>query len=91
MARMSRFSKIGPPCFFVLRTATFTMALGQVVGPNHLVGEKHPKRRIDPKQQAVAEIGFLPRLHGIDVRGSEDVDGRKARAKTSTRREMLLA
>jgi hypothetical protein len=60
------------------------MALGQVVGPNHLVGEKHQKRRIDPTQQAAAEIGVLPLLHGIDVRGSEDVDGRKARAKTMT-------
>jgi hypothetical protein len=47
---------------------------GQIVGPNHLVGERHPKERVDRAQQAVAEIRFLPRLDGIDVRGPEDVN-----------------
>jgi cytochrome b561 len=46
---------------------------GQIVGANYLVGEQHPKDGVDPAQQAVAEIWFLPRFHGVDVRGPEDV------------------
>src|SRR5258707_12400578 len=49
----------------------------QVVGPNHLVGEERPKRRVDRAQEAVAEIWFLPRLHRADVRGPEDVEARE--------------
>jgi len=48
--------------------------LGQFVGPNHLVREQHPKRGVECAQKAVAEIRFLPRLDGIDVRGPEDVN-----------------
>src|SRR5229473_3134414 len=47
---------------------------GQVVGPNHLVGEQHPKRGVDRAHKAVAEIRFLPRLHGINVRRSEEIN-----------------
>jgi hypothetical protein len=46
-------------------------AAGQIIGPNYLVREQHAKYGIDCPQQAVAEIRFLPRLHGIDVRGPE--------------------
>jgi hypothetical protein len=56
--------------------------LGQVVGPNHVVGGQHPKCREDPAQQAVTEVQFLSRLHGVDVRGPEEVDVREARRKT---------
>jgi hypothetical protein len=52
---------------------------GQVVSPNYLVGEQHPKRRVDRSQQAVAEIRFLPRLNRIDVRGPEEVNAAKGR------------
>ena len=41
---------------------------GQVVGRNDLVGKQHAKGGVEPTQQAIAEIRFLPRLHGIDVR-----------------------
>jgi len=44
---------------------------GQIVSPNHLIREQHPKRGIDCAQQAVTEIWFFPRLHGVDVRGPE--------------------
>jgi hypothetical protein len=53
----------------------------QVVSANHLVGEQHSKQRIQRAEQAVAEIRFLPRLHGIDVRGPEEVNARKPRRK----------
>jgi len=46
---------------------------GQVVGTNHLVGEQHPKCRINRPQEAIAEIGFSTRLHWVDVPGAEDV------------------
>jgi hypothetical protein len=49
----------------------------QIVGPNHQVGEHHPKRRANSAQQAVAEIRFPPRLDGIDVGRPEDVNARK--------------
>src|SRR5580704_17521919 len=52
---------------------------GQVVGANHLDGEQHPKHWIDPAQEAVSEVRFLPRLHGVDVRGPEDVNVRESR------------
>ena len=47
---------------------------GQVVGPNDLIGEQHPKNRVDRAQQAVAQIRFLAWLHRIDIRGSEDIE-----------------
>jgi hypothetical protein len=50
---------------------------GQVVGPNHLVRQQHPKRGVDRAHEPVAEIRFLPRLNGIDVRGPEDVNAGK--------------
>jgi hypothetical protein len=50
---------------------------GQIVGPNHLVREEHPKRGIDCAQQAVTEIRFIPRFHRVDVRGPEDVNAGK--------------
>ena len=45
----------------------------QVVGANDVVGEKHPKHGVNRAEQPVAEIRLLPRLHGIDVGGPEDV------------------
>src|SRR5258708_5454348 len=50
---------------------------GQVVGPNHLVGEERPKRGVDRAQEAVAEIWVLPRLHRGDVRRPEDAKARE--------------
>jgi hypothetical protein len=50
---------------------------GQVVGPNHLVVEQHPKCRVDPAQQAVTEVRFPSRLHGVDLRGPEEVNARE--------------
>jgi len=54
---------------------------GQVIGPNHLVGKQHSKRRINSPQQMVTEGWFLPRLHGIDVGGPEDVNVREPRGE----------
>lgn len=51
----------------------FDHGAGQVVSGNHLIGEQHPKRRVDRAQQPVAEIRFLTRLHGVDLRGPEYV------------------
>lgn len=45
----------------------------QVVGANHLIGEQHPKRRVDRTQQPVAEVRFLPGFDGIDIGGPEDI------------------
>jgi len=50
---------------------------GQVVGPNHLVRKQRPERRVDRAQEAVADIRFLPRIDGIDVRRTEDVQARE--------------
>jgi hypothetical protein len=47
---------------------------GQVVRSNHLVGKQHPKRGVDPAQQAISEIRFVPRLYGIDVRRPEEIN-----------------
>src|SRR6266446_5903648 len=46
---------------------------GQVVSPNHLVGEERPKRGVDRAQKTVTEIRFLPLLHRVDVRRPEQV------------------
>ena len=54
---------------------------GQVVGPNDLIGEQHPKSRVDRAQQAIAQIRFLARLHRIDIRGSEDINTGKTRCE----------
>jgi hypothetical protein len=53
------------------------MAPAKFVGPNHLVRQQHPKRGVDRAHEPVAEIRFLPRLNGIDVRGPEDVNAGK--------------
>ena len=47
---------------------------GQVVGSDYLIGEQHSKRGVDCAQDAVAEIRFLPRRHGVDIRGPEKVN-----------------
>src|SRR5581483_6380887 len=52
---------------------------GQVIGPNNLVREEEPKHGVGPAQQEVTEIRFLPRLHGVDIRGPEEVDVRESR------------
>ena len=49
----------------------------QVVRPNHLIREQHPKCGVDPAQKAVAEIRLLPRLYGVNIRGPEEVDARE--------------
>ena len=46
----------------------------QVIGTNHLVRKQQLKRGVDGAQQPIAEIRFLPRLHGVDVRGPEEVN-----------------
>src|SRR6516164_8854982 len=47
---------------------------GQIVRPNHQVGEHQAERRVEPTQQAVAEIRLLPWLDGIDVGWPKDVN-----------------
>src|SRR5260370_41587166 len=49
----------------------------QVVGTNHLVRKQQLKRWVDGAQKAIAEIRFLPRLHGVDVCGPEKVNTRE--------------
>ena len=53
----------------------------QVVGTNHLVRKQQLKRGVDGTQKAIGEIRFLPRLHGVDVRGPEEVNVRESRRK----------
>jgi hypothetical protein len=50
----------------------------QVVGTNHLVRKQQLKRGVDGAQKAIAEIRFLPRLHGIDICGPEEVNARES-------------
>ena len=50
----------------------------QVVGTNHLVRKHQLKRGVDGAQQPIVEIRFLPRLHGIDIRGPEEVNARES-------------
>ena len=50
----------------------------QVVGPNHLVRKQQLKRGVDGAQKPIAEIRFLPRLHGIDICGPEEVNARES-------------
>ena len=61
---------------------------GQVVGSNHLVGEQHTKRWVDPAQQPVAEIRFLSRLHGVDVGRPEDINTREIRWREAPSRPL---
>ncbi len=49
----------------------------QVVATNHLVRKQQLKRGVDDAQKAIAEIRFLPRLHGVDVCGPEEVNTRE--------------
>jgi hypothetical protein len=79
MARMSRFSKTGPPCFPVPRTATSTMARAKSSARITWLGNSTRKRRIEiPRSKAVTEVRFLPRLHRVDVRGPEASDETRA-------------
>src|SRR5229473_7563991 len=50
----------------------------QVVGTNHLVRKQQLKHGVDGAQKAIAEIRFLPRLHGVDVCGPEEVNARES-------------
>src|SRR6266849_8598942 len=50
----------------------------QVVGTNDLVRKQQLKRGVDGAQKAIAEIRFLPRLHGIDICGTEEVNARES-------------
>src|SRR5579859_403489 len=47
---------------------------GQVVGPNYLIRKEQAKRGINCAKQSVTEIRFFPRLHRIDVRGTENIN-----------------
>ena len=49
----------------------------QIVSPNHLIREQDSKRGIDPAHEAIAEVRFLPRLYGVDIRGPEKVNVRE--------------
>jgi predicted translin family RNA/ssDNA-binding protein len=44
---------------------------GQVVGPNHLIGEQYPKHRVDPAQQAIAEVTSTTRAFRNQYRYSQ--------------------
>ena len=52
----------------------FNHDAGQIVGWNDLIGEQQPERGLNGAQKPVAEIGFLPWLHRIDIRRSEEID-----------------
>jgi hypothetical protein len=47
----------GLPCF---ADGNIHHGARQVVGRNDLIGEQHPKQRVDRAQQPVAEVRFLP-------------------------------
>src|SRR5579863_1050384 len=53
----------------------------KVVGRNHLVGEQHPKHRVNSTEKPVTEIRLLPRLHRVDVGGPEYVEVWESRPK----------
>ncbi len=57
----------------------FYHGVGQVIRPNHLVRQQHPKHGIHREQKAVAEIRFLPRL------GAEGSSGRALSTQVSVR------
>src|SRR5580658_2989520 len=50
----------------------------QSVGTNHLVRKQQLKRGVDRAQKAIDEIRFLPRLHGVNVGGPEEVNARES-------------
>jgi len=52
---------------------------GQIISANDLVREQHPEYRIDRAQQPVAEVRFVPRLDGVDIRRPEKVNMRETR------------
>jgi len=58
-------------------TATSTMALAKSSTRITQVREQYPKRGVDRAHKPVAEIRFLPRLDGIDVRGPEEANAGK--------------
>ena len=64
---------------------------GQVIGANHLARKQHPKNGIDRAYQSVVEIRFLPRLHGVDIRGPEKINARKASREQCLLRLALVA
>src|SRR5579863_9439142 len=64
---------------------------GQVVGSNHQIGEEQLKRRVDRPQQAVVEVRFLTRLHGVDIRGPKYVNTREPILQESFLRLALVA
>src|ERR1700756_2764105 len=74
---MSRFSKTCARGSPVPWRAASTMALAKSSAPDHLVGEQHPKHRVDRAQQAIAEIRLLPRRHRIDVCRAKEIDLRE--------------
>src|ERR1700758_3829183 len=51
----------------------------QIIGANDLVREQHPEYWVDRAQQPVAEVRFLPRLDGVDIRRPEKVNMRETR------------
>jgi hypothetical protein len=70
----------GLPCF---PDGDIHHGAGQVVGRNRLIGEQHPKRRVDHSQQPVAEIRFLARLRGVDIRGPKYVNAGEPAASSA--------
>jgi hypothetical protein len=54
---------------------------GQIIGANDLVREQNPEYRIDRAQQPVAEVRFVPRLNGVDIRRPEKVNMRETRCQ----------
>ena len=63
----------------------------QVIRADYLTGKQPPKYGIDRAQESVAEIGLLPRLHGIDVGGAKDVSGVEPRGEKCVLRLTLVA
>jgi hypothetical protein len=71
----------------ILKNQTFTVpgsqdsgidhSTGEVVGSDYLIGEQRTKHRVDPAQESVAEIRFLPGFDGVDVGGPKNINTRK--------------
>src|SRR5580693_8121256 len=64
---------------------------GQIISANDLVREQHPKNGIDRAYQSVVEVRFLPRLDGVDIRGPEKINARKAGGEQCLLRLALVA
>src|ERR1700758_132056 len=64
---------------------------GQVVSSDHLIGKQSPKNWVDSSHQAVAKIGLLSPLDGVDVGGPENGESGKSRGEENIFRLSLIS